>query len=197
MIQYPLDHRRVFDGGGVLDRVPTIRTDFRINLKNPLEALRPAHRRALLSRCAVFGRLCGFRAPAGRRDPGPMRAVGCEHPMEANEIQARRRHKHRALPECGLPEARSGLTKPARACGQTRDEIQWLEDYMSHPVAVRGFQRVADVAACGPGAVAIRSSIMNKSQAGFRLISYWTRLGLVLAGKQEYALTKIDLEAKA
>ena len=96
-------------------------------LEDPLEALRPSHRRALLSRCAVFGWLCGLRtpAPAGRHDPGPMGAVGCEHPVEASEIQARRRDEHRALSECGLPEARSALTKPARACRQPGDEIQW------------------------------------------------------------------------
>ena len=64
---------------------------FRSSLK---QADRPGHRRALLGRCAVFGLgwLCELRtpAPAGRRDPGPMGAVGCKHPMEASEVQARR-----------------------------------------------------------------------------------------------------------
>jgi hypothetical protein len=55
MIQYPLNHRRVFDTRDDLDRAPTFRTDLHINLKDPLEALRPSHRRALRSWCAVFG----------------------------------------------------------------------------------------------------------------------------------------------
>lgn len=56
-----------------------------------------------------------------------MGAIGCEHPMEASEIQSRRRHKR----------------------GQTRDEIQRLENHVGRPVTVRGFQGVADLAACG------------------------------------------------
>ena len=56
--------------------------------------------------------------------------------MGASEIQARPRHKHRALPQCGLPEASIALTKPARAGGQTRNENQRLEDHVCRPVAV-------------------------------------------------------------
>jgi len=55
MIQYPLNHRRVFDARDDLDRSSALRASFDIYLKNPLEALRPLHRRALLGRCAVFG----------------------------------------------------------------------------------------------------------------------------------------------
>ena len=54
-----------------------------------------------------------------------MGAVGCKHPVEASEIQARRRDERR----------------------QPSDEIQWLEDHMRRPVTVRGFQCVADLAA--------------------------------------------------
>ena len=70
---------RVFDTRDDLNRSSALRAGFDINLENPLEALRPLHRRALLGWCAVFGLggLCGLRtpAPAGRCDPGPMGAV--------------------------------------------------------------------------------------------------------------------------
>jgi len=48
--------------------------------------------------------------------------------MKAGQIQARRRDE----------------------CRQPRDEIQRLEDHVRRPVAVRGFQRVSDVAALAP-----------------------------------------------
>ena len=64
--------------GDDLNRSSALRAGLHINLENPLEVLRPLHRRALLGRCAVFGLgwLCGLRTPTptGRRDPGPVRA---------------------------------------------------------------------------------------------------------------------------
>ena len=80
------------------------------------KALRPSHRRALLGWCAGFGLgwLCGLRAPApaGRCDPGPVGAVGCKHPVEARQVQPRRRDER----------------------GQPRDEIQRLEGHMCSAV---------------------------------------------------------------
>ena len=151
---------RVFDTRDDLNRSSALRAGFDINLENPLEALRPLHRRALLGWCAVFGLggLCGLRtpAPAGRCDPGPEGAIRRKHTrdgfallllalrarravalacaVEAGQVQSRRRDEHRGLPECGLPEARSALAKPARACRQPGDEIQRLEDYMRSAV---------------------------------------------------------------
>ena len=139
MIQDPLDHAQrhsgfasfrwrgksqslhclrwwVFDGGDDLDRAATIRTGLHINLENPLEALRPSHRRALLGQCAIFGLgwLCGLRtpAPAPRRDPSPVRTVRCKYPVEAGQIQARRRDESR----------------------QPSDEIQRFEDHVGSAV---------------------------------------------------------------
>jgi hypothetical protein len=101
-------------GGNDLDRAPTIRTSLHINLENPLEARRPLHRRTPFGRCAVFGWLCGLRTPtpAGRRDPGPVGAVGCKHPVEAGQVQSRRRDER----------------------GQPGDEIQRLEDHVGSAV---------------------------------------------------------------
>ena len=74
----PLSEAVVARGGDDLDHAPTIRTGRHINLKNPLEALSPAHRRPLLGRCAIFcwSRPQRLSAPAspGWRDPGPVRA---------------------------------------------------------------------------------------------------------------------------
>ena len=152
MIQYPLNHAqrhsgfasfrwrgksqslhclrwRVFDAGDDLDRAPTFRTDLHINLKNPLEALRPLHRRALLSWCAVFGLggLCGLRtpAPAGRCDPGPMGAVGCKHTRDGFAplllaLRARRAAALACAVEAGQVQARRRDER-----GQPGDEIQW------------------------------------------------------------------------
>ena len=108
----------VFDGGDDLDRAATIRTGLHINLKNPLEALRPAHRRTLLGWCAIFRRLRPLRLaalPSARRcDPRPVGTVRRKHPVEAGQVQSRRWHKG----------------------GQPSNEIQWLEDHMRRPVAV-------------------------------------------------------------
>lgn len=107
MIQYPLNHRRIFDGGDDLHATAAARAGFNINLEDPLEALRPAYRRALLSRYAVFGLgwLCGLRTPGAmrRRDPGPMEVIGCEYPMKTSQIQARRgtRAARRAMKSSG------------------------------------------------------------------------------------------------
>ena len=62
---------------------------------------------------------------AGRCDPRPVGTVRRKHPVEAGQIQTRRRHERR----------------------QPSNEIQRLE--VRRPVPVRGFQRVADLAACG------------------------------------------------
>ena len=131
MTQYPLDHRRVFNTRDSLDRAAAGRAGFDVHLENPLEALRPPHRRLSLGRCAfLFSRRLnrpGTSAPPGRRDPGPIGAVGRENPVEACEIQARRWHQ----------------------CGEPRDEVERLEDQVGCSVAVGRFQRVADVAARG------------------------------------------------
>ena len=72
---------------------PTFRTGLHIHLKNPLEALRPSHRRALLSRCALFRRLRPLRLAAlpsaGRCDPRPAGAARPKHPVEAGQVQSR------------------------------------------------------------------------------------------------------------
>jgi len=69
------------------DRAAAARAGLHINLEGALDPLRPAHRCLLFSRRAVrFSRrldLPGTPTPAGRRDPGPIGAVGCEHPVEA------------------------------------------------------------------------------------------------------------------
>ena len=61
-----------------LDRAPAFRTGLHVDLKHPLETLRPAHRRPLLGRCAIFcwSRPQRLSAPASPvwRDPGPVRA---------------------------------------------------------------------------------------------------------------------------
>ena len=120
MNQDPLDHGRVFDARDDLDTAAAVRAGLDVDLKHSLEPLRPAHCCTLLGRCAIFQ---GFRLlrlvgspPAGQGDPSTMGAIGCKHPMEASEIQARRWNER---------------------C-QSSDEIQRLEDHMgcSVPVAL-------------------------------------------------------------
>ena len=52
MIQYPLDHWRLFDGGDELDRAATFRTDLHINLETRLR--RVAH--FIAERCLAGAR---------------------------------------------------------------------------------------------------------------------------------------------
>lgn len=54
VLQYPLDHGRVFNEGDDLDRSATTRAGLDVDLKHWLEPLRPAHRCPLLGGCAVF-----------------------------------------------------------------------------------------------------------------------------------------------
>ncbi len=99
MIQDPLDDRRVFDARDDLDRSSALRAGLDIDPKHTLEALRPAHCRSLLGRCAVFQRLRPPRLAAspsaGRCDPRPVGTVRRKHPVEAGQIQTRRRHERR------------------------------------------------------------------------------------------------------
>ena len=94
VIQYPLDHRRVFDTRDDLDRAAALRAGLDVDLEHSLEALCPAHRCLLLCRRTIlFSRRLdrpGTPAPPGRHDPGPVGVVGREHPVEAGEVQARR-----------------------------------------------------------------------------------------------------------
>jgi len=82
---------RVFDTRDNPNRSSALRAGLHINLENPLEALRPSHRRALFGRRALLflSRLDrpGTPAPAGRCDPRPVDFVDWYN----------HQHKHRGI----------------------------------------------------------------------------------------------------
>ena len=78
-----------------------------------------------------------------------MGAVGCEHTRDGFAPLLLALRARRAVALANAVEAGQIQARRRDERGQPGDEIQWLDDHMRRPVTVRGFQRVADLAACG------------------------------------------------
>ena len=89
------DHRRVFDAGDNLDSAAAFPAGLDVDIENPLQALRPAHRGAAFGRGLLLQVIHGFRlvAPLYRSDRRSVLAVRRKHTMESGEIDTRLRHQ--------------------------------------------------------------------------------------------------------
>lgn len=119
MSQYLLDHHWIFDTGDDLDAAAAFTASLDINIENALEALRPGHGRAAFGWHLVLRLIRHFSLVAfttlGRRHPGAVFAVGCEHAMKSCQVH-------------------SGLGHQGH---QSCNEVQRLEDDMGGTIAVR------------------------------------------------------------
>ena len=91
MREYPDNHGGLFDGGDELQVAATIRTMFDIDRENTFEQARPTHAR----RCAgcVLGGVLDCILRWAQHDRSTQPGVGCQHAVEADQMQARTRHQ--------------------------------------------------------------------------------------------------------
>ena len=92
MIEDLFDHRRIFDARGHLDRTAAVIAELDIDLKHPLQTLRPRHRHVGRG-CRFVGGLSLAPATSGRRHLLTQSMIRREHPEVAREIDPRRRHQ--------------------------------------------------------------------------------------------------------
>lgn len=99
------DQRWVLDAGNHSERPTAIRAGLNVDLKHAFQSPHPVHRGGGL--VVVY-----FAAGPVRHDAGAVFAVGCEHPVEASEVEAR----------------------PGHQSSQSGNEIQWFQYHMSRTV---------------------------------------------------------------
>jgi len=85
------DHRRLLDGGDDLQVAATLRAVFEVDIEQALEKTRPAHARRRAVR--VFD--CGHAGLLrwARHDRRTQPGIGRQHPVIAEQMQARPRHQ--------------------------------------------------------------------------------------------------------
>ena len=90
------NERGIDDGGDDLQATPAARAVFDIDIEHALEQARPTHARRRALGVRVIECVLGCLLRWTRNDRRPQRSVGCEHAMEANQMQPRTR------PQCRL-----------------------------------------------------------------------------------------------
>ena len=84
-------HRRFLDGGDDLQLAAALRAVFEADIEYaPEQARRRAVRVFVLRRAGILR--------CARHDRGAQPRVGCEHPMKADQMQARPRHQRGQAP---------------------------------------------------------------------------------------------------
>jgi hypothetical protein len=126
VIEYLLNHHRVFDAGNDLHGPAAGRTGLNVDAKDAFQALRPGHGGPALSRRWWFIGYPGLvaLAPFGRGDQGAMFTVRRKHAVESCQVH-------------------SGLGHQG---GEPGHEIQRLEDDVRGAITVRCLELVTDVA---------------------------------------------------
>ena len=91
MREYPDNHRRLFDRGDDLQLATTLRAVFKVQVEDALEQACPAHaRRSFLG---VPGGILAGLLRGARHDCRTQCGIGGEHPVKADQVQARARHQ--------------------------------------------------------------------------------------------------------
>ena len=130
MLQYLPDDCGVFDTSNHLRATTAGPAGLNVNIEHPFQSLSPCHRHMALRRCILIltsGNFPVTFAPPGRGHPHSVFAVRRKDTMVSGQID-------------------SGFGYQG---GQFGDEIYWLEDDVSRPITIRGFQFIANQALFG------------------------------------------------